>query len=122
MLFTEILKKQLIMKQVITTEDWENWQTDIVIDFVRDNHFTELKDAELLQNRLQTLDNMQQYVGEFFSKEYVMKKVLHLDDAEIKDMKTQIAAERASGEIDNDEDEQSNINNTNDNSGDSNER
>ena len=122
MLFTEILKKQLIMKQVITTEDWENWQTDVVVDFVRDNHFTELKDAELLQNRLQTLDNMQQYVGEFFSKEYVMKKVLHLDDAEIKDMKTQIAAEQASGEIDNDEDEQSNINNTNDNSGDSNER
>ena len=122
MLFTEILKKQLIMKQVITTEDWENWQTDIVVDFVRDNHFTELKDAELFQNRLQTLDNMQQYVGEFFSKEYVMKKVLHLDDAEIKDMKDQIAAERASGEIDNDEDEQSNINNTNDNSGDSNER
>ena len=106
MLFTEILKKQLIMKQIITEEDWNNWQQDIIIDYVRDNHFTELKDAELIQNRLQTLDNMQQYVGEFFSKEYVMKNVLQLDDDAIKEMKKQIAAEQASGEIDNDEEEE----------------
>ena len=127
-LFTEILKKQLIMKQVITAEDWENWNQDIIVDFVRDNHFTELKDAELIQNRLQTLDNMQQYVGEFFSKEYVMKEVLHLDDEKIKEMKLQIAAERASGEIDDDEepeDQKNNINTTTNNNvdnGDSNER
>ena len=106
MLFTEILKKQLIMKQIITEEDWNSWQQDIIIDYVRDNHFTELKDAELIQNRLQTLDNMQQYVGEFFSKEYVMKNVLQLDDDAIKEMKKQIAAEQASGEIDNDEEEE----------------
>ena len=94
------------MKQIITEEDWNNWQQDIIIDYVRDNHFTELKDAELIQNRLQTLDNMQQYVGEFFSKEYVMKNVLQLDDDAIKEMKKQIAAEQASGEIDNDEEEE----------------
>ena len=99
MLFTEILKKQLIMKQIITEEDWNNWQQDIVVDYVRDNHFSELKDAELIQNRLQTLDTMQQYVGEFFSKEYVMKNVLQLDDDEIKDMKQQIEQEKSSGEI-----------------------
>ena len=104
-LFTEVLKKQLIMKQIITEEDWNNWQQDIVVDYVRDNHFTELKDAELIQNRLQTLDNMQQYVGEFFSKEYVMKNVLQLDDNAIKEMKKQIEAEQSSGEIDNDEEE-----------------
>ena len=99
MLFTEILKKQLIMKQIITEEDWNSWQQDIVVDYVRDNHFSELKDAELIQNRLQTLDTMQQYVGEFFSKEYVMKNVLQLDDDEIKDMKQQIEQEKSSGEI-----------------------
>ena len=99
MLFTEILKKQLIMKQIITEEDWNGWQQDIVVDYVRDNHFSELKDAELIQNRLQTLDTMQQYVGEFFSKEYVMKNVLQLDDDEIKDMKQQIEQEKSSGEI-----------------------
>jgi hypothetical protein len=103
MLFTEILKKQLIMKQIITEEDWNSWQQDIVIDYVRDNHFSELKDAELIQNRLQTLDTMQQYVGEFFSKEYVMKNVLQLDDDEIANMKKQIEQEKSSGDIPDDE-------------------
>ena len=103
MLFTEILKKQLIMKAIITEDDWKEWQQDIVVDFVRDNHFSELKDAELLQNRLQTLDTMQQYVGEFFSKEYVMKNVLQLDDNDIEDMKKQIEQEKAAGEIPDDE-------------------
>mgnify|MGYP001948547595 CR=1 FL=1 len=103
MLFTEILKKQLIMKQIITEEDWQTWQQDISIDYTRDNHFSELKDAELLQNRLQTLDTMQQYVGEFFSKEYVMKNVLQLDDDGIKEIKDQIQQEKAAGEIPDDE-------------------
>ena len=106
MLFTEILKKQLIMKSIITEEDWNDWQQDITIDYVRDNHFSELKDAEIFQNRLQTLDTMQQYVGEFFSKEYVMKNVLQLDDDEIADMKKQIEQEKSSGEIPSDEEQE----------------
>lgn len=93
------------MKQVITEEDWNKWQTSIVVDYTRDNHFSELKDAELLQNRLQTLDNMQQYVGEFFSKEYILKNVLHLDDDDIKNMQDQIAKEKASGDIDTDDED-----------------
>lgn len=105
MLFTEILKKQLIMKGLITEEDWDQWKNDISIDYIRDNHFTELKDAELLANRLQTLDQVQQYVGEFFSKEYVMKNILMLDDDGMKQMKDQIAKETQAGEINNDEDE-----------------
>jgi hypothetical protein len=105
MLFTEILKKQLIMKGLITEEDWDQWKNDIAIDYIRDNHFTELKDAELLANRLQTLDQVQQYVGEFFSKEYVMKNILMLDDDGMKQMKDQIAQETQAGEINNDEDE-----------------
>ena len=105
MLFTEILKKQLIMKAIITEEDWDNWKQDVHIDYVRDNHFTELKDAEILQNKLQTLDNMQQYVGEYFSKEWVMKNVLYFDDDEIEDMKKQIGEEEKAGEI-NQEDDQ----------------
>ena len=91
------------MKQIITEEDWQTWQQDISIDYTRDNHFSELKDAELLQNRLQTLDTMQQYVGEFFSKEYVMKNVLQLDDDGIKEIKDQIQQEKAAGEIPDDE-------------------
>ena len=89
-LFTDILKKQLVMKGIIVDEDWDSWKNDIVVDYKRDNHFSELKDAELLQNRLQTLDNMQQYVGEYFSKEWVMKNVLQFDDDDIQNMTDQI--------------------------------
>ena len=105
-LFTEILKKQLIMKGLITEEDWDQWKNDIQVDYIRDNHFTELKNAELLANRLQTMDQVQQYVGEFFSKEWVMKNVLQLDDDDIKQMKDQIAQEIKDGEINTEEDEQ----------------
>jgi len=105
-LFTEILKKQLIMKGLITEEDWNQWKNDIQVDYIRDNHFTELKNAELLANRLQTMDQVQQYVGEFFSKEWVMKNVLQLDDDDIKQMKDQIAQEIKDGEINTEEDEQ----------------
>jgi len=106
MLFTEILKKQLIMKSIITEEDWDSWKQDIHVDYVRDNHFTELKDAEILQNKLQTLDNMQQYVGDYFSKEWVMKNVLHLEDDAIEDMKKQIEDEEKSGEIPKEDEQQ----------------
>ena len=84
MLFLEILKKQLVMKGLITEEDWNEWKNDLIIDYTRDNHFTELKDAELLRERLQTLDQVSQYVGDYFSKEWVMKNVLQFDDDDIK--------------------------------------
>ena len=105
-LFTDILKKQLIMKGLITEDDWGQWHNDIHVDYIRDNHFTELKDAELLANRLQTMDQVSQYVGEYFSKEWVMKNVLQLEDDDIKNMKDQIAQEVQSGELDTNEDEE----------------
>lgn len=98
-LFYGILKKQLVLKGIITEEDWDEWKNDVVVDYVRDNHFTELRDIELLREKLQTMDQLQQYVGEFFSKEWVMKNVLHFDDDNIKQMKKEIAAETAAGEI-----------------------
>ena len=105
-LFTDILKKQLIMKGLITEDDWNQWHNDIRVDYIRDNHFTELKDAELLANRLQTMDQVSQYVGEYFSKEWVMKNVLQLEEDDIKNMKDQIAQEVQSGELDTNEDEE----------------
>jgi hypothetical protein len=98
-LFYNILKTQLIVKGIITEEDWDEWKSDIVVDYVRDNHFTELRDAELIMNRLATLDQMSQYVGEYFSKEWVMKNVLHFDDDDIKQMKDEMGDEISSGEI-----------------------
>lgn len=97
--FYNILKKQLILKGIITEEDWNAWKNDIIVDYIKDNHFTELRDTELQRERLQTLDQMQQYVGEFFSKEWIMKNVLQFDDDDIKQMKDEIAQEIQSGEI-----------------------
>jgi hypothetical protein len=95
MLFTGILKKQLILKGVITEQDWEEWKSAITVDFQRDNHFTELKNAELLQNRLQTLDAVSQYVGEYFSREWAMKNVMMMSDEDIEEMKQQVEAENS---------------------------
>lgn len=103
-LFLTTLKKQLILKQIITEEDWDAWKNDIVVDYVRDNHFTELRDIEILRERLQTADMIQQYVGEYYSKEWVMRNVLMLDDDELDKMKKQIKAELDSGEVTSDGD------------------
>jgi len=105
-LFYNILKKQLLLKGILTEEDWDTWQNDIIVEYVRDSHFTELKDAELLRERIQTLDMMQQYVGEYFSKDWVMKNVLFFDDEQADNMKKDIEDEIKSGEIGDDEEQQ----------------
>jgi hypothetical protein len=97
-LFLNILKKQLILKNIITEDDWNSWKSNIVVDFVRDNHFTELKENELLAGRLQVMDQMQQYVGEYFSKEWLMKNVLRFDDEQIEKMNEEMAEEKANAE------------------------
>ena len=92
-LFTDILKTQLLLKGVIAPDDWADMQEHIQYDFLQDGHFAELKDAELLNDRIQTLDSIQSYIGTFFSKEYVLKKVLRMNDAEIDEMESQIKRE-----------------------------
>ena len=89
-LFLNILKKQLILKGIITEEDWMEWKEDINIDYVRDNHFTELRDAELMQNRIALLDQVNNYANEYFSKTWIMKNVLRMDDEDIEKMKQEI--------------------------------
>ena len=89
MMFREMLKRQLILKGIIAEEDWADLSNQIMFDFVRDNHFTELKEAELLREKLQSLDQVQQYVGEYFSKEWVMKNILKFDDDQIKQVEDQ---------------------------------
>lgn len=102
-LFIGILKKQLILKGVCTEQDWESWKGEIQVDFSRDNHFTEMKDAELLRERLQTMDQISSYVGEYFSREWVMKNVMMFNDEDIEDMSKQVEAENENG---GDEDEE----------------
>jgi len=92
-LFYGILKKQLVLKGICTEEDWEDWKNDITVDFVKDNHFTELRDIEVLRERVQTLDMVQNYVGEYYSKEWIQKNVLMLSDEDIEKMKKEIDGE-----------------------------
>lgn len=82
-LFMDILKTQLMLKGIITEEDWNLMKNDIVIDYVRDNHFTELKDLEILREKTQTLDMVHNYVDVYFSREWIMKNVLHFNDEDI---------------------------------------
>ena len=92
-LFTDILKTQLLLKGIIAPDDWPMMQEHLQYDFLQDGHFSELKDAELLENRIQSLESIQSYIGTFFSKEYVLKKVLRMNDAEIDEMRQQIQRE-----------------------------
>ena len=103
MLFFGILRKQLIMKGVITEQDWESWKNDINVDYLRDNHFTELKNTEILQDRLSTLDAVSSYVGEYFSREWVMKNVMQMTDEDIQEMKDQVEAENANSDDEGDD-------------------
>ena len=82
-LFMDILKTQLMLKGIITEEDWNLMKNDIIVDYVRDNHFTELKDLEILREKTQTLDMVHNYVDVYFSREWIMKNVLHFNDEDI---------------------------------------
>ena len=99
--FLGILRKQLILKGIITEQDWEEWKDNIFVDYVVDNHFSELKDMEVLRERMGTLDQISQYVGEYYSKEWVMRNVLRLSDDDMEQMQKEI-----DGEEDDEEDDE----------------
>ena len=92
-LFTDILKTQLLLKGIIAPEDWPKIQEHITYDFLEDGHFAALKESELLEDRINQLGSVEPYIGTFFSKEFVMKKVLHLTDTEIQTLRDQIKKE-----------------------------
>ena len=92
-LFTDILRTQLLLKGIIAAEDWTKIQEHITYDFLADGHFAALKESELLEDRLNQLGSIEPYIGTFFSKEFVMKNVLHLSDADIQTLRDQIKKE-----------------------------
>lgn len=102
-LFIDILKIQLLTKRVITHADWNKIKESIYIQYSRDNHFTELKNSEILQERFRLLADVESYTGNYFSKEWVQKNILMMSDKEIEDMKKQIEAEKKSGELPDDD-------------------
>ena len=96
-MFNDILRTQLILKNIVSPEDWEVMSDHIQYDFLYDNQFAELKESELLNNRLATLATVEPYIGKYFSTEYVRKKILRQTDAEIIDIDEQIEDEIKKG-------------------------
>ncbi len=82
-LFNDILKTQLLLKNVITPEDWDIMSEHIQYDFLYDNHFAELKDSELMAERLTMVASAEPYVGRYFSQDYLRRKILRQTDEEI---------------------------------------
>ena len=92
-LFHDILKTQLILTGVIAEEEWDALKEHIAYDFLQDGHFAELRDAEILRERIEMLGSLEPYVGNFFSKRWVQKNVLRQTDEEIESMTKEIEDE-----------------------------
>jgi hypothetical protein len=92
-LFDELMERQLSLKGICTIEEWQQFKQDIFYVFAEDNNFAELKDTEILNNRIQTLNGVQPFMGVFFSKMWVWKNILRLDDEEIKQMQAEMDQE-----------------------------
>ena len=96
-IFMDMLKTQLILKNICTPEDWDHLEEHIQFDYLYDNHFSDLKENELLQEQLGVLAAMEPYMGRYFSAEYVRTKVLKQTEEEIKEIDGQIDQEIEDG-------------------------
>ena len=98
-LFNDMLKTQLILKNIVTPEDWEVLGDHIQYDFVYDNHFAELKETELLNERLGVVAAVDPYVGKYFSLDYVRRKILKQKDEEVIEIDKQMEKEIKDGKL-----------------------
>ena len=99
-LFMQLLKTQLLLKGIITREDWNTWKNGIVFDYIEDNYFSELKQSEMIRERFEMLSSLDEYIGNFISNEWVRKNILRFSEEEIEDIAKQIDAEDKAGELD----------------------
>ena len=98
-MFSDMLKTQLILKNIITPDDWKIMREHIQYDFLYDNHFSELKDAELMTERLNMAATAEPYIGKYYSQDYVRRKILRQTDEEILEQDILIEKEIKSGKI-----------------------
>jgi hypothetical protein len=96
-LFDTCLEKQLILKGVIDPEEWKDIKDKIRYDFMKDNYFEELKQTEILREKTSMLRDMEEQIGKYFSREWVIKNVLFMTDDEMKEMQKQMDKEKAAG-------------------------
>jgi hypothetical protein len=102
-IFDKLLEKQLILKGVISESDWSQIQNKIRYDFMEDNQFEELRKAEILRERMSLLRDVEEYVGTYYSKDWVRKNILQMSEDKISEMSDQI--EKESEEEPNQEDD-----------------
>ena len=96
-LFMQLLKTQLLLKGIITKEDWSGFKEKIHFDFIEDNYFSELKQSEMIRERFELLGSVQEFVGKFISIEWATKNILNMDEDDKKEMDAQISKEKAAG-------------------------
>jgi hypothetical protein len=96
-LFSQALRVQCVMKGICTDDEWKEFKEYIHFDFIKDNNFTELKDAELMKERLSLLSAIDAYTGRYFSQVWIQRHVLRLTDDQIKEMQTEIDEEKDMG-------------------------
>jgi hypothetical protein len=92
-IFDHALKIQLVLKGVCTTEEWDDFREQIYYDFIKDNNFTEMRDAELLRERVNTATMLDPFIGKYYSAAWVRKNVLQMTDEEIEQMEKEIEEE-----------------------------
>ena len=102
--FMQALKTQLLLKGIITLQDWEEWKESIVFDFIEDNYFSELKESEMIRERFDLISSVDEYVGKYVSNEWVRKNILRQTDDDIEEMGKQIEQEKADEPDDEDDD------------------
>ena len=98
-LFHDLLKTQLVLKGIITLEEWDDMSEHIQYDFIADNYFSELKEKEILNERLALLQQMDPYAGKYFSLEYLRRQILRHTDSEMNEIDKQIEKEIADGKL-----------------------
>jgi len=96
-LFDQAMRVQCVLKGICTIEEWDEFKEHIYYDFIKDNNFTELKEAELMKERLSLLANVDPYTGRYFSQSWIQRNVLRLTDDEIKEMQGEIDEEKSEG-------------------------
>jgi hypothetical protein len=93
-LFNKILEKQLILKGVITSEDWQEFRTNFKYEYSEDNHFAELRNTEILRDRISMLRDIDDYAGKYYSHEWIRRNVLYQTEEDIKEIDEQIVDEQ----------------------------
>ena len=104
-LFLIVLEKQLLLKGVITQDEWDEMSKEIRFSFTEDNHFSELKNAEVMRERLSLLQDVDQYTGKYFSTEWIRRNVLMQSEEDIEKMNQEIDAEVDDTDDDTDDEE-----------------